>query len=131
MVHLLAERIVSLGEASSLADEVVRWIEASLGLDYEWPGNVRELEQCARNVLVRRAYQPPEGQRSSSSRGPWSQLARQVERGELTAGELERAYATLIYLTEGSYEGAARRLELDRRTVKSRVDVGSARVSRP
>lgn len=36
--------------------------------------------------------------------------------------EVLRRYCTLVYARTGSYEEAARRLELDRRTVKSRVD---------
>ena len=33
-----------------------------------------------------------------------------------------RRYCTLVYARSGSYEEAARRLGLDRRTVKARID---------
>ena len=40
----------------------------------------------------------------------------------LTADELVRRYCTVAYAQIGSYEKVARRLKLDRRTVKSKVD---------
>jgi hypothetical protein len=42
--------------------------------------------------------------------------------GELTADELLRRYCTLVYAQTGSYEETAHRLQLDRRTVKSKID---------
>jgi len=40
----------------------------------------------------------------------------------IPAQEVLRTDCTVAYHRRGSYEGAARRLELDRRTVKARVD---------
>jgi hypothetical protein len=40
----------------------------------------------------------------------------------LSADDLLRRYCTLVYFQVGSYEGAAERLGLDRRTVKAKVD---------
>ena len=37
-------------------------------------------------------------------------------------GELLRRYCTLVYAETGSYQETARRLDLDRRTVKDKVD---------
>ena len=42
--------------------------------------------------------------------------------GTLTADKLLRRYCTLVYAQAGSYEETARRLAMDRRTVKSKVD---------
>ena len=42
--------------------------------------------------------------------------------GSLTADELLQRYCTLVYLQTGNYQETARRLQLDRRTVKSKVD---------
>ena len=42
--------------------------------------------------------------------------------GELSADDLMRRYCTHVYARVGSYEEAARRLGLDRRTVKARID---------
>jgi transcriptional regulator with GAF, ATPase, and Fis domain len=116
LVELLCTRIVGEAETATLRREVLSWIEKALGASYTWPGNVRELEQCVRNVLVRGEYHP-EPVRSSGD------LGSELERGELSAEDLLRRYCTLVYARTGSYEEAARRLGLDRRTVKAKVDL--------
>jgi transcriptional regulator of acetoin/glycerol metabolism len=116
LVEILCVRIVGENEAFALRREVLSWIEKDLGPSYTWPGNVRELEQCVRNVLVRGAYHP------EPMCGP-DDLGSQLERGELSAEELLRRYCTIVYARTGSYEEAARRLGLDRRTVKAKVDL--------
>ena len=115
LVLILARRILGGEEANSLAAEVVGWIEVNLGRDYPWPGNVRELEQCVRSILVRGAYRPVR------SETPADALAKAFRRGEFTADALLSAYCKHVYALSGSYEGAARRLDLDRRTVRARV----------
>ena len=42
--------------------------------------------------------------------------------GALTVDAMLRRYCTLAFAQTGSYEGAARRLGIDRRTVKEKVD---------
>jgi hypothetical protein len=42
--------------------------------------------------------------------------------GSLSADELLRRYCTLVYAETGSYQETGRRLGLDRRTVKDKVD---------
>ncbi len=108
-------------EAENLADEVLGWIEKNLGRDYAWHGNIRELEQCVRNVMIRQDYRPTSLE--SSPRDPRQRLARQITQGTLTAEEMLRRYCTLVYARFGSYEAAARQLGLDRRTVKSKIDI--------
>jgi predicted DNA-binding protein (UPF0251 family) len=49
-------------------------------------------------------------------------LAQRIERQELTADELLQAYCRLVYQRWGSFEQAAKRLQLDRRTVRAKVD---------
>ncbi len=117
LVQLAAARLVGADEAPALAREVVAQIEMSPGLDYAWPGNFRELEQCVRNVLVHGSYRPRAGAPDADA---WAG----VERGELTADEVLRRYATLVYARTRSYEETARRLGIDRRTVKRRIDPG-------
>jgi transcriptional regulator with AAA-type ATPase domain len=119
LVLVLARRAVPASEADALAAEVVAWIDGNLGRDYGWPGNVRELEQCLRNVLVRGSYQPP---RAPASASGTPKFLADVEQGALTAAELLSEYCTRVYHRVGSYEAAARQLELDRRTVKGHVD---------
>jgi len=71
-------------------------------------------------VLVRGEYHPL--RLPAVDAGPLQRLALETCRGLLTAEELQSRYCTLIYAASGSYEEVARRLQLDRRTVKKRVD---------
>src|SRR5882724_1003069 len=118
----LAQRTVGK-ETEELAGEVAReaesWIGEHLGPDYPWPGNVRELAQCVNNVLIRREYRPA----SPGTAGVRERLAAEILAADLSAEEVLRRYCTLVYAKTGSYEEAGRRLGLDRRTVKSRVDL--------
>jgi transcriptional regulator with PAS, ATPase and Fis domain len=109
-------------EAASLADDVTQWIERNLGRDYAWPGNYRELEQCVKNVLIRRDYRPLR----VLARAPFDDIAADLAEGRLTADELLARYCALVYRRTSSYEETARRLGLDRRTVKSKVDRATA-----
>jgi transcriptional regulator with AAA-type ATPase domain len=117
LVTFIAHRLIG-PEAEAVATEVTDWIQAHLGEDYPWPGNIRELEQCVRNILIRRVYHPPKP-RAQTSRDHLTQALRQCD---LTAEELLRHYCALVFAETGSYAETARRLDLDRRTVKSRVE---------
>ncbi len=111
-------RRVAGQEAEELAREVMEWINANLGAEYAWPGNYRELEQCVKNVLIRKNYRPSR----STAADPLEQFAADLRGGRLTADDLLSRYVTLIYSRTNSYEETARRLGLDRRTVKAKVD---------
>jgi DNA-binding NtrC family response regulator len=113
LLRFIAERVAG-EEAEALAADTAACV-ARLGAGYEWPGNVRELEQCVRNVLVRGEYRPAR----PAADGDWID---DVRRGGLRAAELLRRYGALVYEQAGSYEAAARRLGVDRRTVKSWVE---------
>jgi DNA-binding NtrC family response regulator len=117
LLVFIARRVAD-DEAESLAKEVETWIIQHLGRDYPWPGNIRELEQCVRNVLVRQEYRPAQPRPLSSH----EEFARAFTNGTLTADELLRRYCTLVYSQTGSYEATAHRLQLDRRTIKSKID---------
>ncbi|HWC98598.1 MAG TPA: sigma 54-interacting transcriptional regulator [Candidatus Sulfopaludibacter sp.] len=117
LVFYMSRRVAG-AEAEELAPEVLDWILVNLGAGYAWPGNYRELEQCVKNVLIRRNYRPSGG----AAGNPLDELTTDVRNGKLTADELLARYVTLIYSRTGSYEETARRLGLDRRTVKAKVD---------
>jgi len=117
LLRFLARRVVG-EDADELADEVARWIDEHLGADYAWPGNIRELERCVRSVLIRKEYRPLRVEVRSARK----EVAREFTSGALTSEELLQRYATLVYADAGSYQEVARRLEIDRRTAKSRID---------
>jgi DNA-binding NtrC family response regulator len=120
LLHFLAGRIAGEAEADALAEETERWIRDHLGPGYRWPGNVRELEQCVRNVMIRGEYRPP--QRAAAADGVRERLAGAFVGGSFTVDELLRRYCTLVFARTGSYVETARRLAIDRRTVKDKVD---------
>jgi transcriptional regulator with AAA-type ATPase domain len=128
--HLLQELVVYMArriagpESDDLAREVIAWIGKNLEPDYAWPGNYRELEQCIKNVLIRRDYRPSR----SPAQDPLEQLTLDFRAGRLTADQLLSRYCTLVYRQTGSYEETARRLGIDRRTVKSKLGVATAAV---
>ena len=78
---------------------------------------MRELEQCVRNVLIRGEYRPATG----GDGRPAENMAAALRAGALTADELLSRYCALVYAETRSYQETARRLGLDRRTVKSKV----------
>jgi DNA-binding NtrC family response regulator len=116
LVVYMTRRVMG-SEAEELAAEVADWIETNLGAEYPWPGNYRELEQCCRNVLIRQDYRP-----QRSSQNPLEEIAQDLQAGRLTAEALLSRYCTLVYSRTSSYEETARRLGIDRRTVKSKID---------
>jgi transcriptional regulator of aromatic amino acid metabolism len=117
LVRYMARRVAG-PEADQFTEEVDSWITGHLPRDYAWPGNYRELEQCVRNVLIRRDYRPAR----TADGGRGESLADDMQKGRLTADELLRRYCTIVYAQTGNYEETARRLQIDRRTVKAKVD---------
>ena len=119
LCRVIAGRVVGDDETDDVATEAEAWITAHLGPDYAWPGNVRELEQCVRNLVIRGHYRP---RRTSPSADPRRGFADAVVAGTLDADQLLRRYCTLVYAQTGSYTETARRLGLDRRTTRLKVD---------
>ena len=117
LVYYMAQRVAG-GEGEAFAPEVLAWIEKNLGPGYGWPGNYRELEQCVKNVLIRRNYRPAR----AGSADPVEEFLDGARTGRLTASALLSRYVTFAFHRTGSYEETARQLELDRRTVKAKVD---------
>ncbi|MFN7843435.1 MAG: hypothetical protein ACK5N9_17080, partial [Pirellula sp.] len=105
---------------SSFVDEVRNWIRNNLPPNYSWPGNIRELEQCARNVLIHGSYSPDQSQAVIESTS--SKLVNQIDKLELTADELLALYCQIAYSKTRNFEKAAKLLQLDRRTVRAKID---------
>ncbi|MDB4977652.1 MAG: sigma-54-dependent transcriptional regulator [Myxococcaceae bacterium] len=114
LISAICARIT--GEAApALAERVQASLEAELTPDYAYPGNVRELEQSVRRVLLTGSSQDQAG---SASTEPSQTLTTRIERGELAAEELVRAYCELLYARSKSYVQVAKVTGLDRRTVR-------------
>jgi hypothetical protein len=118
LLRAIARRVAGDEEADAVAAEAEAWIIEHLGPDYAWPGNVRELEQCVRNLVIRGTYEP-QGSACGDARG---EFLAAVRAGALSADALLRRYCTWVYAQTGSYSETARRLGLDPRTVRDRVD---------
>jgi len=118
LITLIVRRL--LGKVSSEIRGMVRQvIDERLGRQYPWPGNVRELEQCIRRVLLNRSYT---GETRSGASDLLSILTDGIRNGTLEAQKLLSGYCYLQYRACGTYEEVARRVKLDRRTVKKYID---------
>ena len=117
LVLFMTRRAVG-AEAQQAFPEIRQWIRTHLPADYRWPGNYRELEQCVRNIVIRRSYRPIE---QTSGEASSDAFFDDFRAGRLDSAEVLSYYAAVVYRQTGSYEEAARRLKLDRRTVKAKV----------
>src|SRR6516165_5850115 len=115
LLHVAA-RTVGEAEAPELTAQVEGVVRASLGESYPWPGNFRELEQCVRNVLIHGDYRPAAAASGENESGD---LERGMRAGTMTADELLRRYVRIVYDQTGNLVETARRLDLDRRTVRA------------
>lgn len=118
--HLLA-RIIQDADHAQLTRDCCQWIQQHLGTSYKWPGNVRELDQCIRSWLIRQDYRPFSLDSTGSDE---SVLPSALHESELSADELTTLYCQVKYAQSGSYVKTAEQLNLDRRTVKARVNPG-------
>ena len=118
LVAQLSRRVAGEESAAEVTRDTLAFIERELGYDYSWPGNIRELEQCVRSVVVRGRYEPPRDSTASQR----DQLDRQLLESGLSLKQLEQRYARLVYQATGNYSEAARRLAIDRRTVRDHVE---------
>ena len=130
-IGIVARRVGGPVQAQWLAGKVQRWIVDELGIDYAWPGNIRELEQCVRNVLVHGEYPPPPPRRAARA----GRRRRACRRSSVPPrSSRRRAAAALpsssVYADAGNLQEAARRLGMDWRTVRTKLDVRSDRKQR-
>jgi transcriptional regulator of acetoin/glycerol metabolism len=118
LILFIARVVVGEDEADELCDEVAQWVDQKLPKNYRWPGNFRELEQCVRNIMIRGEYHPPRRIEPNSG----ARIADAIQSGDLSADDLLSMYCTHVYAGTGNFQETARRLSLDHRTVKSRID---------
>ena len=120
LLRIAADRVLGPAGADELTAEVERWVETNLQADYPWRGNMRELEQCVRSILIRGDYQP-------LPPVPAGETAEVLWDGGLTADEVLQLYCANVHAQTGSYQETARRLGLDRRTVRVKIDAWTRR----
>jgi transcriptional regulator of acetoin/glycerol metabolism len=104
-------------------DSIDRWLKQAAHMTYDWPGNVRELQNAIRNLLLGLdagidENAPPTT--VSSTVGIPLQIARHVA----TLSEVEDWYIHAVLAAEdGNFAAAARKLGLDRSTVRRRARI--------
>lgn len=105
-----------LGYSSrSLELEIGERIEESIPRNYPWPGNIRELEQCVRQMLLNRSYAWDQNPVTTDPEDTFTQRFRE---GDFTASELLSIYCSHLYHKYKTLEKVAKKVQLDRRTVK-------------
>ncbi len=81
-------------------------------------GEERDLEQCVRSIMIHNSYQP---------RRHLPEAAALMREATLTAEELLQCYSTIVQAKTGSYHEPARILDIDRRTVRTKVEAWARR----
>lgn len=117
LLRHIAGRLLDAEEIGRFTREAGGWIRRVLGDSYPWPGNFRELEQCVRSLVLRGEYRPAALARPARE-NDWNDL---LDSGTITADDLLRKYIRHVHAQVGTVEAAARRLNLDRRTVLARL----------
>lgn len=123
LVTQIVERITP-DEKESLTAEVLEAIASDMPPNYHWPGNIRELEQCVRNIMICGHCRPAASPGNASGHLPaeLEALARRMQTVDATAEEVLQQYCRWAWQQTGSFDNAARRLLLDRRTVRAKAD---------
>jgi len=112
-------RRMAAADAPAIVRFVKEKIARCLPADYHWPGNVRELEQCIRRLLLTGSY---EGETAREETDAEATVARNIAKHAYDADRLLADYCYLLYRRLGTYEEVARRMKLDRRTVKKYLE---------
>ena len=114
----MARRVAGV-EGGRAGGRSAAWIEAESGRGLCLAGQLSRAG-AVREERADPARLPAVAQRARTIR--WRSSRNQRAPGALTADELLQRYVTIVYSRRGSYEETARRLGLDRRTVKAKVD---------
>jgi len=109
-----------IGKTSpELVLHTLRLVKQQIPVDYLWPGNVRELEQCVRRIFLKQEY---EGDRILVDDAGTDNFKEILINSNLTAQQLMAKYCKVLYEALGTYEAVAKRVELDRRTVRKYIN---------
>src|SRR6185369_5260239 len=129
MDHLLESILSRLAGKTPYREQqlVKKILKRDLGPDHPWPGNVRELEQAVKRIILTGHYHAVKSEVRTQDDA--ERLAKGIKEGVLSAESLIAGYCALLYRSLGSYEEVSRRTELDRRTVKKYVQLGSGATS--
>ena len=116
MVNYITKNLLHESWTSEVVDEALHFIDKRLGAHYPWPGNFRELEQCLRNFLIHRDYQPVQFREAGGS-----SLEKSLLESRLSAEELLHRYAKALYNESGGYKAVGEAMGVDQRTAKKYV----------
>ena len=111
-VRFICSKLFGDDAAEELSLRVVDRLGELVPNAYQWPGNFRELEQAVRNVIVRNEFVPVELEDSPC------EIERTYLGSEVSLDKWNQLYAAKAYENFGSYREAARRLQVDQRTLK-------------
>ena len=111
-VRFICSKLFGDDAAEELSLRVVDRLGELVPKAYQWPGNFRELEQAVRNVIVRNEFVPVELEDSPC------EIERTYLGSEVSLDKWNQLYAAKAYENFGSYREAARRLQVDQRTLK-------------
>jgi DNA-binding NtrC family response regulator len=116
LLGLLVKRTLG-GRSDEWVTRIREILHRDLGDNYAWPGNVREMEQAVRRIMLSREYRGQiYAKPAPGSLADKIQLG--VNQGTLTAKEILSYYCALLHKKHDNIEEVARRMQLDRRTVK-------------
>jgi transcriptional regulator with PAS, ATPase and Fis domain len=117
VAHLLSRMI------GDTRQEIVALVLGTLSRDlpanYTWPGNVRELEQATRRILLTGSYNGDTAVTGTADRI----VTELAGKEEVDVHTLLATYCRRLYNRYGTFEEVARRIRLDRRTVKKYLQV--------
>jgi transcriptional regulator with AAA-type ATPase domain len=115
-IHYICTKLFGLDGAKELSSKVVDRLQSSIPQNYSWPGNFRELEQAVRNIIIHDEFVPLA--KDIGSECDFNEVYRNTQ---FTLNKWSRLYTQKAYENAGSYREAARRLEVDQRTLKKWV----------
>lgn len=117
LARQICANLVGRAESEQLLTELAQSLE-TFGPQYLWPGNMAELERCVRQVAMTGECHPSH----LNSADPRLPMGDDYLAVETPLNTIVNRYCTLAYARYGSYLETARQLDMDRRTVKARID---------